>query len=192
MSFQKLFSFEQDLANFTGAPFAVVTDCCTHAIELCMRYEQIEHCKFSAYTYLSIPQMFARMGISYELTDTQWTGEYQFEGSRIWDSARRLEQGMYRPGELQCLSFGASKPLHLGRAGAILLDDIKAYRTLSQWRSDGRDLHISPWQNQQEFILGYHYCPTLEICEQGSERLQSFVGGITKHQYPDLRKLTIK
>ena len=135
--------------------------------------------------------MIQRLGISYEMTDNAWVGEYQFEGSRIWDSARRLEQGMYRPGEFQCLSFGVSKPLHLGRMGAILLDDIQAYRTLSQWRSDGRDLNITPWQNQKKFSLGYHYCPTLEICQQGSERLQSFTGGITKHQYPDLRELDL-
>jgi dTDP-4-amino-4,6-dideoxygalactose transaminase len=189
--FSQIFDFEQDLASFTGAPFVVVTDCCTHAIELCMRYDQVKHCSFPAHTYLSIPQTLKHLSISYEMTDEDWTGEYNFGGTRIWDSARRLEQGMYNPGQLQCVSFGVSKPLHLGRGGAVLLDDIDAYRTLSRWRSDGRDLNITPWQTQETFDLGFHYCPTLELCHQGSERLQSFTGGITKHQYPDLRKLTL-
>ena len=33
VSFDVLFEFEQALAEYTGSPYAVVTDCCTHAIE---------------------------------------------------------------------------------------------------------------------------------------------------------------
>jgi dTDP-4-amino-4,6-dideoxygalactose transaminase len=62
---------------------------------------------------------------------------------------------------MQCLSFGWTKPLQLGKVGAILLDDAEAYRTMSRQRSDGRDLHI-PWETETDLILGYHYCPTLE------------------------------
>jgi dTDP-4-amino-4,6-dideoxygalactose transaminase len=35
MGFEKIVEFESALAKFTGAPYAVMTDCCTHAIELC-------------------------------------------------------------------------------------------------------------------------------------------------------------
>jgi hypothetical protein len=45
------------------------------------------------------------LNISHVLTSEEWTGEYQFHGTRIWDSARRLEPGMYRPGQMQCLSL---------------------------------------------------------------------------------------
>jgi len=41
MSFKALFDFESALAEYTGAPYAVLTDGCTHAIELCMRYERV-------------------------------------------------------------------------------------------------------------------------------------------------------
>ena len=34
--FEHVEKFEQELAKFYGAPYAVVTDCCTHAIELCL------------------------------------------------------------------------------------------------------------------------------------------------------------
>ena len=37
--FSTLFEFEQALADYTGAPYAVATDCCTHAIELCLRMD---------------------------------------------------------------------------------------------------------------------------------------------------------
>ena len=132
MSFKSLFDFESALAEYTGAPYVVLTDGCTHAIELCMRYERVKECQFSAYTYLSVPMALIHLGIEYTMTDESWTGEYQFRNTRIWDSARRLEQNMYRPGAMQCLSFGWTKPLQLGKGGAILLDKEWEYQELSK------------------------------------------------------------
>jgi dTDP-4-amino-4,6-dideoxygalactose transaminase len=131
VSFDRLFKFEQDLAEYTGAPFVVVTDGCTHALELCLRYDRPQFLAFTAFTYLSIPMLMHQLQINYVLTSEEWTGEYQLHGTRIWDSARRLEPGMYRPRQMQCLSFGYGKPLQLGKVGAILLDDESAYHTLS-------------------------------------------------------------
>lgn len=191
MSFDRLFKFEQDLADYTGAPYVVVTDGCTHAVELCLRYDTPQMVAFTAFTYLSIPMLMHHLQIGYVLTSEEWSGEYQFHGTRIWDSARRLEPGMYRPGQMQCLSFGWSKPLRLGQGGAILLDDEEAYNTLSAWRSDGRNLRVSPWENQEIFSTGFHYCPTLELCEEGSIQLPLFVPQSQKVEYPDCRKITI-
>lgn len=191
MSFDALFKFEQDLADYTGAPYVVLTDGGTHAIELCMRYDNVQLTAFSAYTYLSVPMLMHHLRISYVMTTEEWTGEYQFHNSRIWDSARRLEPGMYKPGQMQCLSFGWSKPLQLGRVGAILLDDVNAYNTMSRWRSDGRDLHVTPWDQEQEFGLGFHYCPTLELCEKGSKLLPTITPQSQKVEYPDCRNIRI-
>jgi dTDP-4-amino-4,6-dideoxygalactose transaminase len=143
MGFEKITEFERALAQFTGAPYAVMTDCCTHAIELCLRYHQHTRVLFPAHTYLSIPMTMHKLGISYELTDKPWIGEYQFIGTRIWDSARLLKQDMYRPGQLQCLSFGHGKPLEIGRGGAVLTDDVEVYHTLKHQCYDGRDLSIT-------------------------------------------------
>lgn len=192
MSFQVLFDFEQALARYTGAPYAVVTDCCTHAIELCMRFDGVSSCEFTAYTYLSIPMLMHRLDIRYTLRDESWSGEYPFHGTRIWDSARRLEPGMYRSGQMQCLSFGRTKPLELGRMGAVLTDDVEIYDVLSQQRSDGRDLRILPWQQQRIFNIGNHYCPTLEICEQGLERLKTHRPQSQSVSYPDCREILIR
>ena len=189
MSFDKLFEFESALAEYTGAPFAVVTDCCTHALELCMRMDNVHVTDFTAFTYLSIPQLMRNLNIDFRLTSERWVGEYQFHGTNIWDSARRLERGMYRRGQKQCLSFGNTKPLQLGRCGAILLDNIEEYRTLSRMRSDGRDLHQDPWQNYP-ISQGYHYCPTLEICAEGIEKLPLIDERPKYHRYPDTRNLT--
>jgi dTDP-4-amino-4,6-dideoxygalactose transaminase len=190
MSFDRLFEFEEALANYTGAPYAVATDCGTHAIELCLRYDHVTSTRLTAFTYLSIPQTLTNLDIHYRLITEYWQNEYQFHDTRIWDSARRLEPGMYRPGQLQCLSFGHGKPLELGRAGAILLDNENDYRALSRMRADGRDLRLPMWW-LQTVTEGWHYCPTLETCEKGIRMLPFTTQSDRwwhKH-YPDCREL---
>ena len=190
--FEKILEFETALAEFTGAPYVVMTDCCTHAIELCMRYDRVQTCKFTPYTYLSIPMTMHKLGIEYAYNQQQWAGEYQFENTRIWDSARRLESNMYRSGQMQCLSFGHSKPLSIGRGGAILLDDAEAYRALLAMRYDGRDLTVSPWVSQQTFRVGYHYRPTIEEAERGLELLSQYQSQPPRAVvYPDCRQISI-
>jgi dTDP-4-amino-4,6-dideoxygalactose transaminase len=191
MSFKALFDFESALAKYTGAPYAVLTDGCTHALELCFRYDVVKQTRFTAYTYLSVPMLMHHLGIEFSFTDQTWSGEYQFENTRIWDSARRLEPGMYRPGQFQCLSFGWTKPLQLGKVGAILLDDPEAYRVMSRQRSDGRDLQV-PWETETDLILGYHYCPTLELCARGLELLPTITPQSQSGTYPDCRKISFK
>jgi dTDP-4-amino-4,6-dideoxygalactose transaminase len=189
MTFQTLFDFESALSTYTGAPYVVVTDGCTHALELCFKYKHIKYCQFPAQTYISVVQLMRQLGVHYKLTDNEWLGEYHFYNTQIWDSARLLKQNMYRPGAMQCLSFGHGKPLELGKCGAILLDDPVAYQALSCMRSDGRDLRITPWQNQTNFVQGYHYCPTLESCALGIEKLPLVKQEPKYYQYPDLRSI---
>jgi dTDP-4-amino-4,6-dideoxygalactose transaminase len=186
-----LLQFEYVLSKFTGAPYVVVTDGCTHALELCLRYDQVKKCEFTAFTYLSVVMTMHHLGIDYTLTDEQWSGEYQLHGTRIWDSARRLQRNMYRPGQIQCLSFGPTKPLQLGRCGAILLDDEIAYRELSMMRVDGRDLNIDPWIEQKTFKVGYHYQPSFESCREGMTKLLHVDQEIKQVTYNDLRTITI-
>jgi len=193
--FDKILKFEQELAEFTGAPYAIMTDCCTHAIELCLRHDRVTEVVMTPYTYLSIPMTMHKLGIKYYYREEEWVGEYRFHGTRIWDSARRLEPRMYRPGMKQCLSFGHTKPLHIGRGGAILLDDKAAYDKLIRMRYDGRDLNISPWQNQREFTVGYHYKPTPEEAMRGLvllERLRDNCPPTVPVTYPDLREISIR
>jgi dTDP-4-amino-4,6-dideoxygalactose transaminase len=195
--FDRILKFEQELAAYTGAPYAVMTDCCTHAIELCLRHDRVRECSFTPYTYLSVPMTMHKLGIRYSYHDhawQRWIGEYLFVGTRIWDSARRLEQNMYQPGQMQCQSFGHSKPLQVGRGGAILLDDTDAYQKLLRMRYDGRDLAVTPWIRQQTFTVGYHYRPTPEEAESALAQLKLLVHSPQLPKfvaYPDLRNIKI-
>jgi len=194
-NFDTISEFEHELAKYTGAPYAVMTDCCTHALELCFRVQKITHCSFTRYTYISIPMMLMKLGIKFEYNDIHhWTGQYWFDNTNIYDSARLFRYDMYIPGQMQCLSFGYDKPFTIGRGGAILLDNEDYYKKLKKMCYDGRDLSISPWEDQQEFNLGFHYKPTIEEAEIGLRKLRSndFTVKSEHKYYPDLSKITIK
>jgi dTDP-4-amino-4,6-dideoxygalactose transaminase len=192
-AFDPIYKFEQALGELTGAPFVVMTDCCTHALELCLRYiSPYKVVRIPAHTYISVPMMLRKLDIGYILEDEEWVGEYQIKETNVWDSARLLQLGMYRKGQMQCLSFGHSKPLDIGRGGAILLDDQQAYETLIRQRSDGRDLKISPWESQRVFEIGYHYRPTIEEAVRALELLPSVDQKPKYIKYPDLREIIIK
>ena len=191
MGFEKISEFESALAEFTGAPYAVMTDCCSHAIELCLRVDRVKRCSIPAHTYLSVPMTLHKLDIAFDYTDIEWLGEYQLTGTRIWDSARLLKQDMYRTGMLQCLSFGYDKPLAIGRGGAVLTDDVEVYDTLKRQCYDGRDLTVSPWENQKIFRIGYHYRPTIEEAVQALELLPTVDQEPKPKQYPNLREIII-
>ena len=189
-------TFENKLADFTGAPYVVTTDCCTHAIELCFRLLEIKTCKFSAYTYISVPMTMSLLSVDYELSDIEWHGEYQFLGTPVWDSARCLKPGMYRHGQYQCLSFGHGKPLDNVRGGAILLDNEEHYNKLKMMSYDGRDLSHKNWIEQKTYTQGFHYMMRYEECDSASLLLDNYISaGEFDHRYkpyPDVRQINIQ
>lgn len=196
--FDAILEFESAVAKFTGARYCVTTDCCTHAIEICMRIDQVKQCRFTPYTYLSVPMTMHKLGIDYSFLDKDtrdWSGQYPFLYTRIWDSARKFEKDMYIPNCLQCISFGRTKPLEIGHGGCILTDDYDFYIQASRMRYDGRDIFkYSPWSTQETFNIGYHYYMRPEDCVHGLNKLES--GKLLEqidqfYNYPDCRKLAI-
>ena len=187
---------EHELAEFTGAPYVVMTDCCTHAIELCLRYDKIKKLSSSCYTYLSVPMTFVKLGIKYRLEEELWLGEYNFKGTRIWDSARLLHKNMHRPGQLQCLSFGNGKPIDNKRGGAILCNSEKEYTAFKKMGYDGRDPAVNKWHDQGTFALGFHYNMPFEHAENISRLLAEYKTRDDQLprmvEYPDCRLVKIK
>lgn len=195
VGFEKFKEFETALSEYTGAPHVVLTDCCTHAVELCLRLKGISMVTIPYRSYLSIPMTFHKLGISYHLdTEVEWEYEYRIGLTTTWDSARLLQPGMARANQMQCLSFGYGKTLEIGHGGAILLTNKQDADTLRLMTYDGRDLSISPWQDQKVFRVGYHYKPSIEDCEKGiymlaNNKLKTKESQLVK--YPDLTAIEI-
>ena len=193
MSFNVINEFEEALAHYTGAKWAIMTDNCTNALELCFRYDKVQRCNFSAYTYLSIYQLLHKLNVLYTLKEEVWQGEYHFHNTRIWDCARKLEQGMYKENQLQCLSFGYDKPLYLGWGGAILTDDKEFYEKNIRLRYDGRTLNDKKWSDRPVQRIGYHMRPTPELAQEGLNKIANFrspgLGRKANELYPNGRDL---
>ena len=195
MGFEKFTEFETALGEYTGAPHVVLTDCCTHAVELCLRLKGIGMVTLPYRSYISIPMTMHKLNIQYQYdTEVEWEYEYRIGLTNTWDSARNFDKNMYRANQMQCLSFGHTKRLEIGHGGAILTSNRDDAEQLRRMAYDGRDLTISPWQDQKVFRVGYHYKPSIEDCEKGIYMLANNKLKTKESQkvaYPDLTKLEI-
>ena len=45
----------EKLSQYTGYKYVVPTDCCTHGVELCLRYKNFSYIEVPKRTYISIP-----------------------------------------------------------------------------------------------------------------------------------------
>ena len=165
----KVAEFERLIANFYGAPYAVATDCCTHAIELCLRLIKPEKVTCPVHTYLSVPMTYEKLGLNWEFVDNDWKDYYYLGHTNIIDGAVYWKQNGYIPGTKMCLSFQFKKHLSLGRGGMILLDNHDDYVTLKKMSYDGRYGDL-PWAEQDVDTMGYHYYMTPEIAQTGIYR----------------------
>lgn len=168
--FNKVTEFENEIAKFYNAPYAVATDCCTHAIELCLRHTQPNLVSIPRHTYISVPMTAKKIGTAWEWNNDKWQKYYWLNGSSIIDAAVYWQQGGYIPGSYMCLSFQFKKHLSLGRGGAILCDSEEDYSTLKKMSYDGR-LPDIPWAEQNITTMGYHYYMTPETAKLGLEKL---------------------
>ena len=162
--------FEDSIAEFFGAPYAVATDCCTHALELCLRYTKIQETASPEWTYLSIPMTMQKLNLNWHWQDVKWSEYYTLWNTNIIDAATLWQPNSYIPGTFMCISFQFQKHLSLGRGGMILCDSADDAKLLSKMRYDGRDVTVS-WYEQDIDTIGYHYYMTPETAQLGLQKL---------------------
>lgn len=170
MSFDIVEKFEKEVARFYGAPYAIAVDCCTHAIELCLRHQEVKHYTVPKRTYISVPFLAHKLGITFEWRDEEWQDYYYLGATNIIDAAVLWEKDSYIPNTFMCVSFQFRKHLSLGRGGIILTDSKKDAILLKKMSYDGRLPNI-PWRDQDIECFGYHYYMTPETAELGLKKL---------------------
>jgi len=194
VSFDSVTKFEKKIADYFGAPHAVAVDCCTHALELCLRYKNIQHFTVPKRTYISVPFLADKIGATFEWKDEDWQDYYELGDTKILDAAVLWGYNTYIPNTMMCLSFQFRKHLNLGRGGMILLDDEHAAKELKKMSYDGRHPDI-PWREQNISTIGYHYYMTPEIAKMGLQKLpQAIATNPTKwtvNDWPDLTQMEI-
>ena len=192
--FNQVEKFEKQIAKFYNAPYAVATDCCTHAIELCLRYEGYNNITIPTHTYISVPFTFEKLNLKWKFEYQEWKDFYYVGNTNIIDAAVYWKQGGYIENTYMCLSFQFRKHLSLGRGGAILLQNKEDYDILKKMSYDGRDLSKS-WTKQDITTIGYHYYMTPETAQMGVIKLKNVENIPSKNwtyiNYPDLSKMSV-
>tara|TARA_R110000824_G_scaffold25_2_gene69 strand:- start:18 stop:605 length:588 start_codon:yes stop_codon:yes gene_type:complete len=190
---EKVLIFEKEVAAFFGAPFGVATDCCTHALELCLRRENPTQIKVPSRTYISVPFLASKLDIAFSWTDSPWV-DFYYLTETIIDAAVLWKKKSYIPQTFMCLSFQFQKHLSLGRGGMILTDDERAAKELKKMSYDGRNPN-TPWRDQNISSLGYHYYMTPETAIKGSQKLAKAIKTKPRQwhltDWPDLRKMKV-
>ncbi len=194
MSFKEIKDFENKIAHWFGSPYAVAIDCCTHAIELCLRYKEVDKFTVPPNTYPSIPNLAKKIGIEFEWKEEDWEDYYYLGETNIIDAAVLWKKDSYIPETFMCLSFQFQKHLSLGRGGMILTDDKDARDELKRMSYDGRDPDI-PWRDQDISTRGYHYYMTPETAELGLKKLPKAIETKPRdwelEDWPDLRDMEV-
>tara|TARA_R110000744_G_scaffold308751_1_gene416793 strand:- start:1806 stop:2444 length:639 start_codon:yes stop_codon:yes gene_type:complete len=198
MGFKVVKTFENKIAEFFGAKYAVAVDCCTHGVELCLRYNNISYINCPTRTYISIPFLANKLGIELNWIDIPWKDYYYLNNHKgftpIIDAAVLWNRDSYIPGTFMCLSFQFQKHLSLGRGGMILCDNKEAAIKLKKMSYDGR-LPDVPWRNQDINTMGYHYYMTPETAQLGLDKLEKAIKTKprqwTINDWPDVSKMEV-
>ena len=193
MSFETVKIFENKIAEFFGAPYAIAVDCCTHGVELCLRHFNVKTINVPKRTYLSIPFLAHKLNINLKWKDENWV-DYYYLNHNIIDAAVLWKQNSYIPKTFMCVSFQFRKHLALGRGGVILTDNKEISLKLKKMSYDGRHPDI-PWREQDISSIGYHYYMTPETAQKGLDKLPEAIKTKPKQwsidEWPDLTKMNI-
>lgn len=151
---------EEEIQEYTGAPYAVALDSCTNALFLCCKYLKVKEVTIPSKTYLSVPMSIIHSGGSVVFDTSQetnaWQGIYQLKPYPIFDSAKRFTSDMYVPGTFMCVSFHIKKLLSTssGKGGCILTDNEDAVKWFKKARYEGRS--EKNYKEDQISELGYN------------------------------------
>jgi dTDP-4-amino-4,6-dideoxygalactose transaminase len=200
--------FEEKLADYTGARFAVTLDNMSNGLFLSLYYEHVvmnrtaDTITIPNRTYPSVPCEIIHAGLKVDFWKVKGKtikGAYQMEGSNVWDSALTFTADMYKPNTHMCVSFtGPYKHFKLSKGGAILTDDYDAYNWFKRARYSGR--RAVSYHEDNLDMLGWNFYMMPELAARGLLLMGQFyeVGTGKKKvnedlelSYPDLSKFKV-
>lgn len=180
--------FEQKVAEYTGASYAIAVDSCSNAIFLSLMYNEVKGLKITipSKTYMSIPCEIIHAGAKVNFEDTEWSGLYQLKPTNVYDSALRFTNDMYIKGAFMCLSFtGPSKRLKLSKGGMILTDNEKAANWFKRVRMSGR--REMPYMDESFDMIGWNFYMLPELAVRGYTLMKGFYQDNSPISFPDIK-----
>lgn len=193
--------FEEEVADYTGAPYAVSVDNCTNALFLSLMYmreirgNEIKEVTIPSKTYLSVPQSIIHSGFEpvFDTNRNNWKGIYKLDPFPIYDAAKRFTSGMYIPGSFMCLSFHIKKHLKIGKGGMILTDSLEAVDWFKTARYEGRSEKL--YHEDDIKTLGWNMYMTPQQASHGLALMQNYPINVPdlgeNNGYRDLTEFTV-
>jgi dTDP-4-amino-4,6-dideoxygalactose transaminase len=200
--------FEEKLAHYTGAKYAVTLDNMSNALFLALYYEHYVNKSLKTdtitipnRTYPSVPCEIIHAGlkVGWDIQEENTiTGAYELKGSNVWDSALSFTADMYKPKTHMCVSFtGPYKHFKLSKGGAILTDNYTAYLWFKRARYSGR--RECSYHDDNLDMLGWNFYMMPELAARGLLLMGQFynLDGSKKSNpdltlpYPDLSKFEV-
>ena len=168
--------FEEEIAHYTGSPYAISVDSCTNALFLCCKYLKVKEVTIPSKTYLSVPMSIINAGgeVIFDKTPVtnHWVGIYQLKPYPIYDAAKRLTSNMYVKNSFMCLSFHIKKHLGIGKGGMILTDDYDAMVWFKKARYEGRNEVY--YKNDNVDSIGWNMYMTPQEAAHGLCLMQNY------------------
>ena len=189
--------FEEEVAEYTGAPYAISIDSCTNALFLICKYNEVKEVTIPSKTYLSVPQSIIHAGgeVVFDATEetNNWKGIYQLNPLPVIDSAKRFTSNMYISGTFMCLSFHIKKHLKIGKGGMILTDDAEAVSWFKKARYEGRSEKL--YHEDDIDMLGWNMYMTPQQASHGLSLMQNYPTNVPdlgeNNGYRDLTEFTV-
>ena len=192
--------FEEALASYTGAPYAVALDSCSSGLFLALTWEKKriggKFVGIPKQTFPSVPCAAIHAGLTPRFKDEAAAGAYRLFPFSVYDSALRFTRNMYIKGSHMCISFtGPKKRLKLVKGGAILTDSKDAYEWFKQARMSGR--HEQSFMTDIIEFPGWNFYMMPEIAARGLMLMREFYddNGEARYmedvicEYPDLSQM---
>ena len=189
--------FEEEVAEYTGAPYAISIDSCTNALFLICKYLEVGEVTIPSKTYLSVPQSIIHAGgeVVFDRREetNNWNGIYQLKPYPIYDAAKRLKKNMYIDGTFMGLSFHIKKLLPIWKGGMILTDNAEAADWFKKARYEGRSEKF--YKEDDITFHGWNMYMTPQQAAQGLAMFQNYSveGGDLGEDngYRDLTEFTV-
>lgn len=159
---KKVIQFEEKIADYVGAKYAVTFNSATSAIFLLLLNKNIT---------VDIPSILPPVVINAIVTsnnkynfydDVNWVGDsyvlHNFGDYKIVDSAQKLEKNQFKkecnPEDLMIFSFYPTKPIGSCDGGMIVSDDLNKILHLKEMALNGMSFSENNWDRKIKF-LGY-------------------------------------
>ena len=70
---------EENVAEYTGAKYAIACDNCTNALKMCCEYLKVDEVTIPKRTYIAVPHAILQAGGTVKFEDLKWKGIYKLK-----------------------------------------------------------------------------------------------------------------